>query len=129
MSVIEFIDRLGGPASLLQHERRDKMSLRRFCIEQLATREVFGCMSTDQAPRILTPDFERWYLEMEHWSSKEKEWESIDKMFGISRHTVTIIAKVSPDFDLADLSGMSASGCSSRKRLSHHGRTFSSLLD
>jgi hypothetical protein len=94
MSVISFLDRLGGPASLLQIERRDRMSLRRFCLEQLATREIFGCMSTDQAPRILTEGFERWYLEMERWSVKGEEWESVDKMFGISRHTVTVIARV-----------------------------------
>ncbi|KAI9631766.1 fungal-specific transcription factor domain-containing protein [Dioszegia hungarica] len=109
MSVISFLDRLGGPASLLQNERRDRMSLRRFCLEQLATREIFGCMSTDQAPRILTEGFERWYLEMERWSNKGEEWESVDKMFGISRHTVTVIARVcillSAEEVLADQAG------------------------
>jgi hypothetical protein len=102
MSVIGFLERLGGPAALVRKERRDRMSLRRFCIEQLAVRETFGCLSTDMAPRILTADFEPTYLAMERWSRNEKEWESIDKMFGVSRHTITVIARVRPSLALAD---------------------------
>lgn len=60
-------------------------------------------MSTDQSPRILNPTFEEWFIEMESWSAKEREWESIDKMFGISRHTVIVLAKVSHLLDETDI--------------------------
>jgi hypothetical protein len=71
------------------------MSLRRFVIEQLATRDVFGCMTTDCAPSILTEAFAPLFFEAERWSRKEREWESIESMFGISRRLVEIIARVS----------------------------------
>jgi len=70
------------------------MSLRRFVIEQLATRDVFGCMTTDCAPSILTEAFTPLFFEAEKWSRKEREWESIESMFGISRRLVEIIARV-----------------------------------
>jgi hypothetical protein len=72
------------------------MSLRRFVIEQLATRDVFGCMTTDCAPSILTDEFTPLFFEAERWSRREQEWESVESMFGISRRLVEIIARVSP---------------------------------
>ena len=71
------------------------MSLRRFVIEQLATRDVFGCMTTDCAPSILTDDFTPLFFDAERWSRREQEWESVESMFGISRRLVEIIARVS----------------------------------
>jgi hypothetical protein len=71
------------------------MSLRRFVIEQLATRDVFGCMTTDCAPSILTDEFTPLFFEAERWSRREQEWESVESMFGISRRLVEIIARVS----------------------------------
>lgn len=72
------------------------MSLRRFVIEQLATRDVFGCMTTDLAPSILNESFTPWFFEAERWSNKEREWESMERMFGMSRRLVEIIARVGP---------------------------------
>jgi hypothetical protein len=76
------------------------MSLRRFVIEQLATRDVFGCMTTDLAPSILTSSFTPLFFEAERWSRRESEWESVESMFGMSRRLVEIIARVSHFFDL-----------------------------
>lgn len=94
-TVLSLIERLGGARQILQHATHDRMSLRRFVIEQLATRDVFGCMTTDLAPSILTETFTPWFFEAEKWSNKEREWESIERMFGMSRRLVEIIARVS----------------------------------
>ena len=94
-TVLGLIERLGGAQQILQHSSRDHMSLRRFVIEQLATRDVFGCMTTDCAPSILTDEFTPLFFEAERWSRKEQEWESVESMFGISRRLVEIIARVS----------------------------------
>ena len=81
-SVVDFIDRLGGAANLLRDSPRDKMSPLRFCCEQLAIRDVFGCFSTELPPRILDTAFKPWFFEAEAWSQSDDEWESVERMFG-----------------------------------------------
>lgn len=84
-SVVDFIDRLGGAANLLQDSPREKMSPLRFCCEQLAIRDVFGCFSTELPPRILDTAFKPWFFEAEAWSKNDDEWESVERMFGAYR--------------------------------------------
>jgi hypothetical protein len=62
-------------------------------MEQLAIRDVFGCMTTELAPSILRDAFTPWFFEAETWS-KGLEWESVERMFGISRGMVDLIARV-----------------------------------
>lgn len=81
-SVVDFIDRLGGAANILKDSPRNKMSALRFCCEQLAIRDVFGCFSTGLPPRILDTAFKPWFFEAESWSHNDDEWESVERMFG-----------------------------------------------
>lgn len=74
---------------------RDHLSPSRFVLEQLAIRDVFGCMATELAPSILRDAFTPWFFEAESWSRSENEWESIERMFGMSRGMVDLIARVS----------------------------------
>lgn len=64
-------------------------------MEQLAIRDVFGCMTTELAPSILQDAFTPWFFEAESWSRTDLEWESVERMFGISRGMVDMIARVS----------------------------------
>lgn len=64
-------------------------------MEQLAIRDVFGCMTTELAPSILQDAFTPWFFEAESWSRTDVEWESVERMFGISRGMVDMIARVS----------------------------------
>lgn len=64
-------------------------------MEQLAIRDVFGCMTTELAPSILQGAFTPWFFEAESWSRTDVEWESVERMFGISRGMVDMIARVS----------------------------------
>ncbi|KAK4686084.1 hypothetical protein P7C73_g4049, partial [Tremellales sp. Uapishka_1] len=92
-TVISLIERVGGAPHLLQDSPRDHMSPCRFFCEQLAIRDVFGCMSTEMAPRILKDAFTPWFFEAEGWSRGDDEWESVERMFGMSRGMVDIIAR------------------------------------
>lgn len=94
-SIVEFVEHLGGPAALLQHCPRDKMSPLRFCCEQLAVRDVFGCFASERSPRILNIAFTPWFFDAESWSQGDDEWESVERMFGISRGMTDILARVS----------------------------------
>jgi hypothetical protein len=58
------------------------MSPYRFILEQLAIRDVFGCMTTELAPSILRDAFTPWFFEAEGWSRNGVEWESVERMFG-----------------------------------------------
>jgi hypothetical protein len=58
------------------------MSSFRFILEQLAIRDVFGCMTTQLPPSILNVAFSPWFFEAEQWSYGDDEWESVERMFG-----------------------------------------------
>lgn len=58
------------------------MSVRRFILEQLAIRDVFGTMITEKTPNILNTPFSPWFFEVESWSKSDDEWESVERMFG-----------------------------------------------
>lgn len=73
---------MGGTQSLLQDAPRDHLSTSRFVLEQLAIRDVFGCMTTELAPTILRDAFTPWFFEAESWSRTDQEWESVERMFG-----------------------------------------------
>jgi len=51
-------------------------------------------MTTELAPSILRDAFTPWFFEAESWSRSENEWESIERMFGMSRGMVDLIARV-----------------------------------
>jgi hypothetical protein len=101
------VSKLGGAQSLLHDGRHScgginpitgtevkQMSALRFLLEQLAIRAVFGCMTTELAPNMLNEAFSPWFFEAEGWSKGDDEWESIERMFGISRGMVDVIARV-----------------------------------
>ncbi|WWC92938.1 uncharacterized protein L201_007901 [Kwoniella dendrophila CBS 6074] len=92
-SVLSLIDQLGGAHNILQDAPRDRLSPSRFFMEQLAIRDVFGCMTTELAPSILQDAFTPWFFEAESWSRSDFEWESVERMFGISRGMVDMIAR------------------------------------
>ncbi|RSH82661.1 uncharacterized protein EHS24_007655 [Apiotrichum porosum] len=92
-SVLSLITRMGGAQALLVDSPRDHLSPSRFVLEQLAVRDVFGCMTTELAPSILRDAFTPWFFEAETWSRTENEWESIERMFGMSRGMVDLIAR------------------------------------
>ncbi|KAK8849547.1 hypothetical protein IAR55_004882 [Kwoniella newhampshirensis] len=92
-SVLAFIDQLGGAQHILRDAPRDRLSPSRFFMEQLAIRDVFGCMTTELAPTILQDAFTPWFFESESWSKSDLEWESVERMFGISRGMVDMIAR------------------------------------
>nr|XP_018260169.1 uncharacterized protein I303_07086 [Kwoniella dejecticola CBS 10117]OBR82327.1 hypothetical protein I303_07086 [Kwoniella dejecticola CBS 10117] len=92
-SVLSLIDQLGGAQNILQDAPRDRLSPYRFFMEQLAIRDVFGCMTTELAPSILKDAFTPWFFEAESWSRTDPEWESVERMFGISRGMVDMIAR------------------------------------
>ncbi|EAL20880.1 hypothetical protein CNBE2410 [Cryptococcus deneoformans B-3501A] len=93
-SVLGLIDQLGGAHHILRDAPRDRLSPYRFFMEQLAIRDVFGCMTTELAPSILQDAFTPWFFEAESWSRTDVEWESVERMFGISRGMVDMIARV-----------------------------------
>ncbi|WWD04269.1 hypothetical protein V865_002337 [Kwoniella europaea PYCC6329] len=92
-SVLSLIDQLGGAQNILQDAPRDRLSPYRFFMEQLAIRDVFGCMTTELAPSILQDAFTPWFFEAESWSRSDFEWESVERMFGISRGMVDMISR------------------------------------
>ncbi|WVQ96139.1 hypothetical protein IAU59_003241 [Kwoniella sp. CBS 9459] len=92
-TVLALIDQLGGAQNILRDAPRDRLSPYRFFMEQLAIRDVFGCMTTELAPSILRDAFTSWFFEAEMWSRTDLEWESIERMFGISRGMVDMIAR------------------------------------
>ena len=106
-SVVSLVGKLGGAQALLREGRQahidtgtapgmevQQMSALRFLLEQLAVRDVFGCMTTELAPNMLNVAFSPWFFEAESWSKGDDEWESIERMFGISRGMVDVIARV-----------------------------------
>jgi hypothetical protein len=52
-------------------------------------------MTTEMVPTILNTAFSPWFFEAEGWSKGDHEWESVERMFGISRGMVDLIARVS----------------------------------
>jgi hypothetical protein len=67
------------------------MSSFRFMLEQLAIRDVFGCMTTQLSPSILNVAFSPWFFEAEGWSYGDDEWESVERMFGESHGRPKVI--------------------------------------
>ena len=122
-SVLSLVDRLGGAPALLRETRVEgdtkpqQMSAFRFLLEQLAIRDVFGCMTTELAPSMLNVAFSPWFFEAEGWSRGDDEWESIERMFGISRGMVDVIARVSIVLHLALIVGRSSVGGPWRSRV------------
>ncbi|OCF46066.1 hypothetical protein I317_00155 [Kwoniella heveanensis CBS 569] len=92
-TVLNLIVQLGGAQNILRDAPRDRLSPYRFFMEQLAIRDVFGCMTTELAPSILRDAFTPWFFEAEMWSRTDLEWESVERMFGISRGMVDMIAR------------------------------------
>lgn len=88
------IDRSGGIEVFLAKASRSHQSSFRFLMEQLATRDVFGCLTTGVAPTFLNTGFSPWWFEVEGWSAADDEWESVERMFGISRAMVDLMARV-----------------------------------
>lgn len=104
---MSLVGKLDGAQALLREGRQahidtgtapgmevQQMSALRFLLEQLAVRDVFGCMTTELAPNMLNVAFSPWFFEAESWSKGDDEWESIERMFGISRGMVDVIARV-----------------------------------
>jgi hypothetical protein len=96
-SVLSLIDRLGGAHYLLEDGPRDRLSSFRFICEQLAIRDVFGCMTTELVPSILRDAFTPWFFEAESWSRTDDEWESVERMFGASSRGIADFRHVSRD--------------------------------
>ncbi|KAK1925264.1 fungal-specific transcription factor domain-containing protein [Papiliotrema laurentii] len=92
-SVVSLVDRLGGASNLIREGTHERMSSFRFMLEQLAIRDVFGCMTTQLSPSILNVAFSPWFFEAEGWSYGDDEWESVERMFGFSRGIVDVIAR------------------------------------
>lgn len=82
-AVSNLVDRLGGAENLLKNAPRDHLSPSRFVLEQFAVRDVFGCLSTGMAPSFLEDAFTPWFFEAESWSQEDKEWETVDRGFGM----------------------------------------------
>lgn len=105
-SVLDLVNRLGGASDLIREGTHERLSSFRFILEQLAIRDVFGCMTTQLPPSILNIAFSPWFFEAEQWSYGDDEWESVERMFGgslplssliklgFSRGIVDVIARV-----------------------------------
>lgn len=94
-SSLALIAQLGGAVALLADCPRSHFSIKRFLLEQFAIRDVIGCMTTGRAPSLLRDAFTPWFFEADAWSRSAVEWESVERMFGISRGMVDVMARVS----------------------------------
>lgn len=79
---VALIDRVGGAEKLCANLPKNQFSATRFVLEQLAVRDVIACMTLGRRPCILRQPFEPWFFEIERWSGKDVEWESIERQFG-----------------------------------------------
>ena len=74
--------------------KKKEVSVPRFLLEQLATRDVFGSLTTGEEPAIIK-GWSPWFLELGETGSCDWEWESVERMFGLSRGMVDLIARIS----------------------------------
>lgn len=79
---MRLIDRLGGAQKVVALSLKDQYSVTRFVLEQLAVRDVIACMTLGRRPSIIRQPFEPWFFEIERWSNREVEWESVERLFG-----------------------------------------------
>lgn len=100
--VVTILGDLGGAAHLLSTAPRDQLSIRRFVMEQLAVRDVLGCMAEIAGggqPMLLKAGRDRAFaaafFDAAAWSATDEEWESVERGFGVSRTLVDLIAKTS----------------------------------
>ncbi|TIB82299.1 hypothetical protein E3Q06_00326 [Wallemia mellicola] len=91
------IQKRGGPIKMLETgkpSKKKEVSVPRFLLEQLATRDVFGSLTTGEEPAIIK-GWSPWFLELGETGSCDWEWESVERMFGLSRGMVDLIARIS----------------------------------
>lgn len=100
--VVGLLSDLGGAAHLLSTAPKDQLSIRRFVLEQLAVRDVLGCMAEiagSGEPMLLKAGRDRAFagafFDAAAWSATDEEWESVERGFGVSRTLVDLIAKTS----------------------------------
>ncbi|TXT08901.1 hypothetical protein VHUM_03029 [Vanrija humicola] len=92
-TVLNLIDRLGGAQKILASTPRSHYSVTRFVLEQLAIRDVIACMTLGRRPSLIRQPFEPWFFEIEQWSGTDVEWESVERMFGVTRGMVDVMAR------------------------------------
>lgn len=92
--MLALVDRLGGASNLIREGTHEHLSSFRFFLEQLAIRDVFGCMTTQMSPSILNVAFSPWFFEAEGWSNRDDEWESVERMFGALRRAQVLASHV-----------------------------------
>ncbi|BEJ10616.1 hypothetical protein CspHIS471_0100380 [Cutaneotrichosporon sp. HIS471] len=90
---VRLIDRLGGAQMVVSLSLKDQYSVTRFVLEQLAVRDVVACMTLGRRPSIIRQPFEPWFFEIERWSHREVEWESVERLFGVTRGMVDVMAR------------------------------------
>lgn len=90
---VKVIDRVGGAEALCAALPKDQFSPTRFVLEQLAVRDVIACMTLGRRPCILRQPFEPWFFEIERFSVKDVEWESVERQFGVTRGMVDVMAR------------------------------------
>ena len=91
------IQKRGGPSKMLEigkPKKKKEVSVPRFLLEQLATRDVFGSLTTGEEPAIIK-GWSPWFLQLGESGSCDWEWESVERMFGLSRGMVDLIARIS----------------------------------
>lgn len=81
---VKYINNLGGAAKLITNlkPQQNTLSVTRFVLEQLAVRDIVACMTLGRRPSIIRQAFEPWFFEIERWSGRDVEWESVERMFG-----------------------------------------------
>lgn len=81
---VKYINNLGGAAKLITNlkPQQNTLSLTRFVLEQMAVRDIVACMTLGRRPSIIRQAFEPWFFEIERWSGRDVEWESVERMFG-----------------------------------------------
>jgi hypothetical protein len=84
ITAVRLIGRLGGAQKVVALSLKDQYSVTRFVLEQLAVRDVIACMTLGRRPSIIRQPFEPWFFEIERWSGREVEWESVERLFGKS---------------------------------------------
>ncbi|EPS97724.1 hypothetical protein FOMPIDRAFT_1024907 [Fomitopsis schrenkii] len=79
----------GGPAVMLA--RSKKVSQSRLFLEIAAIYELFGCLVTADAPTLLAPNVNNWWLER---TSSADSLSYVEEGFGVSREFIPELARV-----------------------------------
>lgn len=75
----------GGFSALSQRADRDGFSLPRFIMEQLIFRNLYGFLVSDiEAPVLMQDEDVPLFEEAVRWSRRDEDWESFERMFGMS---------------------------------------------